>query len=203
MMQISRSTTSQRCSIGLRSGDCRGHLSKVNSLSCSRNQSEMIWALWRCIILLEVAIRRLYTVVIKGWTWSATILRSAVAFKRCSIGTKGPKVCPKISPTPLHHHHQPEPLRRGRMDPCFHVLYTKFWPYHLNFAAEIETHQTRERFPNLLWSNFGEPVLILASVFCSWQERHPVWSSAAVSHLLQGLTCCAFRDDILHNLVVS
>ncbi len=43
MMRISRSTTSQRCSIGLRSGDCGGHLSKVNSLSCSRNQSEMIW----------------------------------------------------------------------------------------------------------------------------------------------------------------
>ncbi len=34
MMRISRSTTSQRCSIGLRSGDCGGHLSKVNSLSC-------------------------------------------------------------------------------------------------------------------------------------------------------------------------
>ncbi len=46
MMWISLSTTSQRCSIGLRSGDCGGHLSKVNSLSCSRNQSEMIWALW-------------------------------------------------------------------------------------------------------------------------------------------------------------
>ncbi|XP_073767358.1 guanine nucleotide-binding protein subunit alpha-14 isoform X2 [Danio rerio] len=45
MMPISRSTTSQRCSIGLRSGDCGGHLSTVNSLSCSRNQSEMIHAL--------------------------------------------------------------------------------------------------------------------------------------------------------------
>ncbi len=32
MMWISRSTTSQRCSIGLRSGDCGGHLSKVNIL---------------------------------------------------------------------------------------------------------------------------------------------------------------------------
>ncbi len=41
-----RSTTSQRCSIWLRSGDCGDHLSKVNSLSCSRNHSEMIWALW-------------------------------------------------------------------------------------------------------------------------------------------------------------
>ncbi len=37
MMRFSRSTTSQRCSIGLRSGDCGGHLSKINSLSCSRN----------------------------------------------------------------------------------------------------------------------------------------------------------------------
>ncbi len=46
MMRISRSTTSQRCSIGLQSDDRGGHLSKVNSLSCSRNQSEIIWALW-------------------------------------------------------------------------------------------------------------------------------------------------------------
>ncbi len=45
MMWISRSTTSQRCSIGLRSGDYGGHLSKVNSLLCSRNQSEMIWGI--------------------------------------------------------------------------------------------------------------------------------------------------------------
>ncbi len=50
MMWISRYTTSQRCSIGLRSGDCGGHLSKVNSLSCSRNQSEMIWALWHAAL---------------------------------------------------------------------------------------------------------------------------------------------------------
>ncbi len=40
------------------------------------------------------------------------------------------------------------------------------------------------------------PVLI-------WQERHPVWSSAAGAHLLQGLTCCVFRDGILHTLVVT
>ncbi len=37
----------------------------------------------------------------------------------------------------------------------------------------------------------------------SWQERHQVWSSAAVAHLLQGSTCCAFRDSILHTLVVT
>ncbi|MBN3297538.1 MEGF9 protein, partial [Amia calva] len=42
MARSSRSTTSQRCSIGLRSGDCGGQFSTVNSLSCSRNQFEMI-----------------------------------------------------------------------------------------------------------------------------------------------------------------
>ncbi len=46
----------------------------------------------------EVASEDRYTVVIKGWTWSATILRLAVAFKWCSIGTKGPKVCKENIP---------------------------------------------------------------------------------------------------------
>ncbi len=30
-----------------------------------------------------------------------------------------------------------------------------------------------------------------------------MWFSAAGAHLLQGLTCCAFRDGILHTLVVT
>ncbi len=76
----------------------------------------------------------------------------------------------------------------------------------MNVAAEIETHQTRQRFFNLLLSNFGEPVWIVSSVSCPvliWQERHPVWSSAAGAHLLQGSTCCVFRDGILQILVVT
>lgn len=35
--------TSQSCSIGLRPADCGGHLSRVHSLSSSRNQFEMVW----------------------------------------------------------------------------------------------------------------------------------------------------------------
>ncbi len=46
---------------------------------------------------------------------------------------------------------------------------------------------------------FGEPVRIITS----WQERHPVGSSAAVAHPLQGSTCCGFRDGILHTYVVT
>ncbi len=30
-----------------------------------------------------------------------------------------------------------------------------------------------------------------------------MWSSAAGAHLLQGSKCCAFRDGILHTLVVT
>ncbi len=37
----------------------------------------------------------------------------------------------------------------------------------LNLFGEIETHQTRQCFFNLLLSNFGEPVRIVASVSCS------------------------------------
>ncbi len=114
------------------------------------------------------------------------------------------KCAKKISPTPLHHHQQLEPLRQGRMDPCFHVLYAKFWLYHLNVAAEIKTHQTGNVFPI-----FNCPIL---SSLCelyppcpvlSWHERHPVWSSAAGAHLFQGSTCCVFRDGILQTLVVT
>ncbi len=68
-----------------------------------------------------------------------------------------------MSFTPLHHHHQPEPFIQGRMDPCFHVVYAKFWPYHLNVTAEMETCPTKQTFFSLLF-NFGEPVWIVASI---------------------------------------
>ncbi len=74
---------------------------------------------------------------------------------------------------------------------------------HLN-AAEIKTHQTRQRF-----SFFYRPVLVsLCELYppCAvliWPERHPVWSSAAGAHLLQGSMCCVFRDGILQILVVT
>ncbi len=124
-----------------------------------------------------------------------------MAFKQCSIGTKGPKV----SPTPLHHHLQPEPLRQGRMDPCLYVLYAKF----LTLPSECCSRNWDSSDQTTLFQS--SIVLILLSLcelyppcaVLSWQERHPVWSSAAVAHLLQGSTCCAFRDGILHTLVIT
>lgn len=43
----------------------------------------------------------------------------------------------KISPKSPLHHQELELLPHGRMNPCFHVNYTNFCPYHLN--VEIET----------------------------------------------------------------
>ncbi len=157
-----------------------------------------------CIILLEVAIRRWIHCSHKRDGHSQQQYSGRLwCLKDAQLVLRGQNCGKKISPTPLHHHHQPEPWRQGRMDPCFHVLYAKFGPYHLNVAGEIETHQTRQRFYNLLLSNFGESVWIVASVSCSYLTGNPVWSSAAVAHLLQGSTCCAFRDGILHTLVVT
>ncbi len=106
----------------------------------------------------------------KPWPWHGQQQYSGRLWhlNNAQLVLRGPKCAKKISPTPLHHHQQPEPLRQGRMDPCFLVLYAKFWPYHLNVAAEIETHQTRQRCSNLLLFNLGEPVWIVSSVSCSY-----------------------------------
>ncbi len=108
-----------------------------------------------CIILLEVALRRWVHCSHKGMSIGQQQYSGRLwSLNNAQLVLRGPKCVKKISPTPLHLHHQPEPLRQGRMDPCFHVLYAKFWPCHLNVAAEIETHHRRQRFSNLVLSNF-------------------------------------------------
>ncbi len=162
----------------------------------------MIWALWHCALSCwKLSSEDGYTVVIKGWTWSATILRLAVVFKRCSIGTKNnyKNVTHTITPPPPAWTVQTR--QDGSMLSC---SLRQILTLPSECRSRNRDSSDQEIFPNLLLSNFGEPVQIVASVpVLSWQERYPVWSSAAVVHLLQGLTCCAFRDCILHSLVVT
>lgn len=77
--------------------------------------------------------------------------------------------------------------------------FAKFGPYHLNVAAETDN---RQHVSNLLFSNFGKPVQTVAQVF-SRQEWDPMWSSVDAAHLLQSSKCCAFKDALLHSLVVT
>ncbi len=64
--------------------------------------------------------------------------------------------------------------------------------YHLNVAAEIKSDQTM--FSNLLCPILVRPVQIVAFVSFSYLIGAASGGvSAAVVHLLQGLTCCALQ----------
>lgn len=73
-----------------------GHLS---TLSCSRNHFEATGALWHDMLSCwKRAIRRRFTVVIKGGMWSGTKLRWPGVFERRLLVTKKPKCSGKICP---------------------------------------------------------------------------------------------------------
>lgn len=65
--------------------------------------------------------------------------------------------------------------------------------------ATAETHQTRQWFSSLLLSNFGVPVLIVAS-FPLAADRNDTQCGPL---LLQGPTCWPFKNGSLHTLVVT
>ncbi len=105
----------------------------------------------------------------------------------------------KISPTPLHHPHQPEHWdKAGRIHASWLEILT-VW---------ISQQKSRLIRPDIFPIFYCLILLSLCELYppfpdISWQERHPVWSSSAVVHLLQGSTCCVFRDGIRHTLVVT
>ncbi len=128
-----------------------------------------------------------------------------MAFKRCSICTKGPKVCqenipPTITPPP-----PPawtiETRQNGSMLSCSLCQILTLSSECRSRKRDSSDQATffQSSIVQFWWacSNNSLCFLFLA------EEWHPVWSSAAGAHLLQGLTCCAFRDGILHILVVT
>lgn len=70
---------------------------------------------------------------------------------------------------------------QNMMEPSLDDVYTIFWPYHPNVAAEIGKMLPNplSKFFNLLFIYFGERVNFSLS-FLFWQELHSMWSSATV-----------------------
>ncbi len=125
----------------------------------------------------------------------------AVAFKWCSIGTNEPKVCQKNIPQtitpPLSHW---DKAGWSMLSCSLRQILT----LHLNVAAEIKTHQTRQRFYNLLLSGSGESVWIVSSVCCSYLTGAApgvvfcCWSTSA-----SGFDVLCVQRCILQILVVT
>ncbi len=84
MMRISRSTSSQKCSIGLRSGDCGGHLSKVKLIVMFKKPvwDDLSFVTW-CIILLEVH-QKMVHCSHKGMDMVSNNTQVDCGVKRCS-----------------------------------------------------------------------------------------------------------------------
>ena len=74
-----------------------------------------------CSILLEML-----HLVHKGMN---AISNSTAVLNNTKLVSSDPQCAKKITPTSLHYRQLPELLIQGRMDPCFHVVHTKF--YHL------------------------------------------------------------------------
>ncbi len=129
-------------------------------------------------------------------------------FKWCSIGTNGPKVCQENIPhiiTPPDW--TVETRQDGTMFSCSlrQILTLPAEPYLLPCRSRTRDSSDHATFFPIFYCPILRSLCELYPPFpvLSWQERHPVWCSAAVAHLLQGSTCCVFRDGILHTLVVT
>lgn len=192
-MQISCSTTFQRFSIASSSGDCGNHIGRVNSVSCARNQLEIVQGLWQCIILLEQPSD-------DGTLWPQTDghdkkQREAVASSDAQLVRGDQKCTKKISPTTLHHLHQPGPLLQGTETPILHWYTIQM---NLNLKSDCQSSNKcffQSTIVQFWWTHVN---CSLGFLFCA--QQHTVWYSAAVHHLLQGLMCCAVGEALLLSL---
>ncbi len=123
-----------------------------------------------------------------------------MAFKRYTVGTKGPNVCQEKIP----HTIIPTP-------PAWTVETRQDGSILLCSLCQIPTLPSESRSRNQ--DSSDQATFFQSSILQFWRAcancslcflfvAHPVSSSTAVAHLFQGLTCCAFRYGIPHTLVV-
>lgn len=111
---ISRSTTSQRCLIGQRSGGCGGHLSPANSFSSFQGTS-LGW--FKLCHMVYYSTRRWNQ---KTWFAGTTLLVKAVLCKWCILAQSATRKYPFIQ----WNHKQLEPMTQWLMNPndVLHIL---------------------------------------------------------------------------------
>ncbi len=111
-------------------------------------------------------------------------------FKRCSLGTKGPKVCQENIP---HTITPPPPAWTIKTSQDGSMLSCSL-RQTMTLPSECCSRNRDSSDQATVFPIFYCPILVnlceLSPLFpvLSWQERHPVWSSAAVADLLQGST---------------
>lgn len=77
------------------------------------------------------------------------------------------------------------------------LITPKFWSYHVDVAAELETHHTKAAFSFLLLYSFDEPVRAVASVYSETSDTQCCFL------LLLAICFRIFRDTHLNMLAVA
>lgn len=98
----------------------------------------IIWLFWQQFTGKNLKCKQLSVQEFQLITGKFMQLDSTSAWHIWGGKLRGPKWSKKIPPT-LWHHQQPQPLIQGRMNPCFHVVYAKFWPcsWNQDFSDQV------------------------------------------------------------------
>lgn len=150
-----------------------------------------MWTLWHGVLSCFKQLHG-HTLVIKRWTWPATILRYKLAFKQFSVCSKPLKSQMRKIP---HTNISPPPAawtvhaKQG----AFMVFY-KMWLDHPNAKVENEAHQTRQYFHNL-WFWSARPDCCLN---CWWSRAAIAYSNFKRSQSVHiAIMLCCSNSGIL------
>ncbi len=154
----------------MRSGDCGGHLSKVKLIAMFKKP---VWDYLSFGDMVHYpagsSIRRWVHCSHKGMDMVSNNTQVGLwRFKRCSIGTKGPKVCQENilhTITPPTSAWTVETRQDGSLLLC---SLSQILTLPSECRSRNRDSSDQETFSNLLLSNFGEPVWIISSVSCSY-----------------------------------